>query len=74
MIFVEEVKNGAFSVNEFEDAIEKLKYAKGKSIDGIEIIDVRLTVSDRFFNEIPDNYKKIAAENKISIITFKEVT
>ena len=71
---VEEVKNGAFSVNEFEDAIEKLKYAKGKSIDGIEIIDVRLTVSDRFFNEIPDNYKKIAAENKISIITFKEVT
>ncbi|MBI2107175.1 hypothetical protein HYT57_04265 [Candidatus Woesearchaeota archaeon] len=53
--------------------LDRLNYAKGKTIDGVEVIDARLTVSKEYFDNTPEWAKTMAAENQISIITFEGV-
>lgn len=70
---IEEVKNGKYNPDEFDEAIIKLKSIKGSSIEGISITDVRLTVSGGFFNAIPEDKIAKAAKEGISITSFKGV-
>lgn len=70
---VEEVKNGAFDLEEFDESIKRLKEIKGQMIDNVEIIDTRFTVSYEYFDAMPESAKLKAAQNGISIITFERV-
>ena len=70
---IEEVKNGKFRLEEFKDGIRKLENIKGKTIDNINIVEVRLTVSKEFFAGINEDLINEATQKGISIVTFKGV-